>query len=232
VENTGYFPKAISANGDVWLQHDKNDEWFVMWSGSTCNAFNARTGVTQSRSSGANEGYLEHNGQYVAWEGGSGGWNLPANTATSSYASPFAHVAALRGRFFATNWNASQPFRNYWVAGSGGSENQIASGPGANVHSAGQWVQDDAADDMQYAMITNYDTSLWGSGQKVYQAVAFVRLDGAVRLLAHTYSLGLDYWTGMPRGTISPDGKIVIFDSNMRNQSGRADLFVVEVPVR
>ena len=35
-----------------------------------------------------------------------------------------------------------------------------------------------------------------------------------------------------PWGKFSPDGKVVIFNSNMNNQGGRWDLFVAEVPLR
>jgi len=38
------------------------------------------------------------------------------------------------------------------------------------------------------------------------------------------------YWE-IPWGTPSPDGKVVLFNSNM-NGAGRYDLFVAEMPVR
>jgi len=50
------------------------------------------------------------------------------------------------------------------------------------------------------------------------------------RLLLHHYSVGITYWDS-PWGTPSPDGKVVIFNSNM-NGYGRYDLFVAEVPLR
>jgi len=31
---------------------------------------------------------------------------------------------------------------------------------------------------------------------------------------------------------VSADGKIVLFDSNMNNSSGRSDTFLVEVPIK
>ena len=39
-----------------------------------------------------------------------------------------------------------------------------------------------------------------------------------------------DYWA-LPKGTPSPDGKLVVFDSDM-NAAGRYDVFIAEVPVR
>jgi len=66
----------------------------------------------------------------------------------------------------------------------------------------------------------------------LHDAVGFFRLDGSeLRILAHHYSLGTSYWT-TPRATISADGKIVLFDSNMNNINGRGDVFLVEVPIK
>ena len=66
-----------------------------------------------------------------------------------------------------------------------------------------------------------------------HDALAFVRLDGSdMRLLVHHYSEGTnDYWE-IPRATISADGKLVMFDSNMNDTDGRVDVFVAEVPIR
>jgi hypothetical protein len=67
----------------------------------------------------------------------------------------------------------------------------------------------------------------------IHEAVALYRLDGSeVKILAHHYSVGVpDYWQ-TPRATISPDGKLVMFDSNMNDAGGRGDVFAVEVPER
>ena len=47
-----------------------------------------------------------------------------------------------------------------------------------------------------------------------------------------SYNSG-DYWS-MPKGTPSPDGKLVVFDSNMLagRPAPRYDLFAVEVPTQ
>ncbi len=58
-----------------------------------------------------------------------------------------------------------------------------------------------------------------------------VRSDGSdARLLIHHYSLNVTYWD-MPWGQPSPDGDILIFNSNL-NGSGRYNLFVAELPLR
>jgi len=60
--------------------------------------------------------------------------------------------------------------------------------------------------------------------------IGVYRADGSdTRLIAHTYDVNPDYYATefvMP----SPDGKVVIFNSNMRS-SGRYDLFVAEMPL-
>ena len=67
---------------------------------------------------------------------------------------------------------------------------------------------------------------------RLHDAVGFFRLDGSeLKILAHHYELGTDYWK-TPRATISADGKIVLFDSNMNNNGGRGDVFLVEVPIK
>ena len=67
----------------------------------------------------------------------------------------------------------------------------------------------------------------------VHEGLALYRLDGSeVRLLAHHYSVGNPSYWQTPRSTISADGKIALFDSNMNLAGGRGDVFLVEVPVR
>ena len=69
---------------------------------------------------------------------------------------------------------------------------------------------------------------------RVHDGVGFLRADaGDFRLIAHHYShippSLYDYWD-TPRATVSPDGRVVLFDSNMNDADGRNDLFVVEIP--
>ncbi|MGH9867391.1 MAG: hypothetical protein ACREAA_04395 [Candidatus Polarisedimenticolia bacterium] len=63
----------------------------------------------------------------------------------------------------------------------------------------------------------------WGIGVR--------RLNGSDRrLLAHNYSWAFDYLE-TPWATTSPDGKLVVFQSNMGRRGGRTDVFVAEVPL-
>lgn len=82
---------------------------------------------------------------------------------------------------------------------------------------------------------TNASRIYFRAPSRTGDAISFISLSGAApRLVAHTYHIwriGVDYWS-LPFGTISPDGKLVMFNSNMGSYTGRSDLFVVEVPLR
>jgi hypothetical protein len=68
----------------------------------------------------------------------------------------------------------------------------------------------------------------------VHDAIALMRLDGSeARLVAHHYSLDAErQYQAMPKATISPDGKLIIFSSNMNDRDGRVDVFAVDVPTK
>jgi hypothetical protein len=68
----------------------------------------------------------------------------------------------------------------------------------------------------------------------LHDAIALMRLDGTEsRLVAHHYSLDAErQYHAMPKATISPDGKLIVFSSNMNDSDGRVDAFAVELPVR
>lgn len=68
----------------------------------------------------------------------------------------------------------------------------------------------------------------------VHEGLAFVKLDGTnARLLCHHYSYnpGLADYYSSPRATISRDGKLALFTSDMGLFGGRTDAFLVEVPL-
>ena len=66
----------------------------------------------------------------------------------------------------------------------------------------------------------------------IHDAIAFVRVDGSeMRLVAHTYSRGTTYET-QPHATISPDGLMAMWTSDMGVAGGRGDVFVAEMPAR
>jgi hypothetical protein len=67
----------------------------------------------------------------------------------------------------------------------------------------------------------------------LHDAIALMRLDGSeIRLVAHHYSLTAEaQYAAMPKATISPDGQLILFSSNMNDSDGRVDVFAIEVPL-
>ncbi len=233
-------PWPWSVRGGTWLHQDRDDRWFVMLEDEhTALAFNAVTGKVLRQSwSSLNEPRLERDGRYVAL--GSGGapgfriWDLDSNTLGNPITGfPFAHNASARGHWIATNWDLSSPFAINRVGVDGQATRILAPSFGPAVHHSGSWVQDDAelkGDLRRQWTIASTSSTTW-AGSRLLNAIGYVRSDGSdSRLLCHTYHVGDDYWS-QPVATTSPDGRIVIFTSNMMLLGGRPDLFVAEVPV-
>ena len=259
VQNTGNFPKAMGAGG--WLQQDKNDAWFVKGLSGQVIAWNSQTNQTLTQSfASLDEPHFERDGRYVAVIAGSGvyGWDLQTNTVTAVMprsTAPFYHSPSVRRYFYSYNSDLSAPWRDYRLDVAGGTPvPTLFSGPsvGVYVHGAGQWIQDDASvgGDLtkQWALLSTYNrgpsvttmptdpnpqTGVMDSRNLLQNALGYRRLDGSeARYLVGwygNYNSG-DYW-GLPKGTPSPDGKVVMFDSEM-NGTSRYDVFIAEVPLR
>jgi uncharacterized protein YjdB len=243
VQNTGNFPKSMSSG--YWLQQDKDDEWFVKMEGAgAVVAWNSVTNQTLRQSfSGLDEPHLEGNGRYVALitDGGTRVWDLQTNTVSSNGWGQwtFHHNASLLGHWISIHVDG--PVFNFRLDPNGSSSptgvNVFEPGMATYQHGAGQWVQRTVPVNQQYAVISSYGNlanggEIW-SGAKLKAAVGFLRSDGGdARILAHTYMVfnSGDYWQ-MPQATPSPDGKVVIFNSDMQN-SNRYDLFLAEVPLQ
>jgi hypothetical protein len=255
--NTGFFPANVPLQG--WLTQDKQDGWFVGLGNTsgTVVAWNSQTNETRTKSfSGLDEPYFDRDGRYVfANVGGSSStiWDLQSNT-TASIAAPgnssFFHMPGLRGFFMTTDVNTGAGQTPLWrVDPSSARQNAQVStlgGYSPDAHAAGQWVQEDATlpggdRTKQWFLRSTFDMSYTATGGGAKEALAFIRADGSdFRLLAHHYSIfsgslpadPFKYWS-MPRATPSPDGKVVLFDSNMlAGAPARYDLFVAEVPIR
>ena len=134
------------------------------------------------------------------------------------------------------NANANVPGAEDRYSVSGGQvvkTNILANSLGNLGHHSGNWVQTDAdlGGDLtkQWSFASGYGGDdpqfLWR------EAVGLLRSDGSgQRLLLHHYSVNPVY-PAIPFGKPSPDGKVVVFNSNM-NGSARYDLFVAEMPLR
>ena len=247
LENLGNFPRAL--NAFAWLQHDRNDVWFVgLVDATTVFAWNSQTNQYLTHSeTWLDEGRLERDGRYVVLTNGGGQvrlWDLSDNT----FGPPeneginfwFAHNASLRGQWVTADVNISAPFAEDRYSVSGGSvvKTQILNqSAGTLVHHAGNWVQSDEElggdRNRQWSFVSGYDDDpRWANSVLWQHAIGVQRSDGSdQRLLLHHYSVnpGPSYWA-TPWGTPSPDGKVVIFNSNM-NGAGRYDLFVAEMPL-
>lgn len=243
-----------------WLTSDKDDRWFGFFLISTNKvvAWNSATGerLTANRSGIDFEIRIGTDGDYAILTYSTGGeagyqvWNLATNSfhpfherywGAGTPVAPHAHGDALRGGRFATaDWDCAE-FPDcvslYYVDANNDSRVGIPNGPhqdnSSDFHASGQWVQD--SDDLsQYVLYYSIRPSAPIGGIN-NRGLVYLRLDGAdSRLLCHHYShdnLGNGYWD-LPFPTQSPDGKLVMFNSNMNVPSGRSDVFVVEVPLQ
>ena len=215
---------------------------------STVIAWNSETGQSLSRSfSGLDEPYLERDGRYVMVNASPTQiWDLATNT-VSSFTPPgntsVGHVPSLRGFFVLGDVMTGSGTTPQWRVDPSPARSNTQfttlSGYYPDSHNSGMWVQRDAelGNNLarQWYLRTSYDWSYAGSGSGVKEGLAFLRLNGSeYKLLLHHYSVkptagADDYWSE-PRGTLSVDGKLAMFDSNMNN-GPRTDVFVAEVPV-
>jgi len=137
------------------------------------------------------------------------------------------HAAPLRGKVVAINWAVDgivsiDHLGNVTVA--------VTPSPTdwhGDSHLAGQWVFNNPS---EYFIVDQWQR--FGDYPIYNGMIGFVSISGDVRLLAAHDATGGEYETGgQPHPTISPDGKLVMWTSNM-NGSGRFDVFVARVPAR
>ena len=246
----GGFPHSDTFAGSAWLSGDRNDAWFTwMSSGTASVAWNAQTGARRTTSnSGLNEIRLSPDGDWALLAGEPSYWWRLSDGLVSAAIAPVrpVHIAMLRGAMGLVMKveDAVPPDVYRLQAGSSPSATDVAGGfAGYNYHGSGTWHQSDAELGgnllRQWALFSSYNMGPSAGGFPVtdpshllQNAMGYIRADGSdPRLLAHTYSLYNGQYWEMPRAKASPDGRLVLFDSNMQN-SGRGDLFVAEVPAR
>ena len=245
VENTGFFP--LTGTFQRWLHQDKNDIWFTgLQDNSTAFAWNSQTNELRTHSeTWLNEPRLERDGRYIALTTSNSTirlWDLVTNTFGPTQTDVLniwlGHNANLRGMWVTTDVNASAPFdldRYYPSGGQIVKTRFLNNSAGAGVHHAGNWVQSDAELggnlNRQWSFVGGVDNNAFTATALWKQAIGVMRADGSdARLLVHHYSTNSTY-SDDPFVKPSPDGKVVMFDSNMAG-SGRYDVFVAEVPLR
>jgi uncharacterized protein YjdB len=244
VENTGNWPWVLNAAAGQyldWLQVQLNDQWVagMFDSNHTVVAFRPSDGkqvsITETDAGPIDEPHLDREFPYIYLSTNSTIQNKIVNLETGAYTNPTdpngysddAHAAPLRGKVVAVSWKASGIIE---VTNQGVLTVPIKPSPtdwSGDWHMAGQWVFNNPN---EYFVVDQWKR---GGAYAIYQGmIGFVDLAGDVRLLVAHDAIGGDYGTGgQPHPTLAPDGKFVMWTSNM-NGSGRYDTFIARVPTR
>ena len=244
LENTGHWPWLISATGDYpqWLQTQLNDRWLVamLQSTTTIVAFRPADGVQRSLSAGQagvkiDEPHLDREFPVVYIAGDAAIKNPMLNLETGHLLTPAdphgigqdSHAAPLRGKLVAQgHWQANAIVATDIAGKVWPAVTPTPTDVNGDYHMAGQWVFDNPS---EYFIVDQWARP--GKNAIYLGMIGFVSLGGDVRLLAAHDATGRQYAGGQPHPTLAPDGKLVMWTSNMQG-SGRYDTFVAKVPVR
>jgi hypothetical protein len=139
------------------------------------------------------------------------------------------HASPMRGKIVALTYVANG-FIKVDTAGivtPTGAVNPSPTDWGGDYHQAAQWVFNNPSE----YFVT--DQWLRAGAYPIYLGmIGFVSLAGDVRLIAAHDATGGSYTNGgQPHPTLSPDGKFVMWVSNM-NGSSRYDTFIARIPVK
>jgi hypothetical protein len=251
--NVSPFPIA-AGSAPVWLQTQLNDTWIAWMDGTTYKAYKKSTStlrqMSQARSGASHDELhidLEYAYVYMSTNADAQAnaiWNLEADTfiINPSGTTPGAevisddHATGMRGLVVSVA---------HWQSGGGAAylrrnntHNHFITDPtdfhepGGDWYNSCQWcinMWGPAETDQWFVADKFRDDS---SGDKIRLGmIALVRLNGDVRILcAHDcVNSGNDYGD-YTQPTQSPDGKFVMWTSDMNN-STRRDVFLARVPV-
>jgi hypothetical protein len=188
-------------------------------------------GTTGGAAADENHGlFWDWTNNVIVWANGT--WGTPPPSPSTLL--PFAHVGALKGRFFSGAWHDSYPCKasRFYpeTANSGTRLQQII--PDNNVHGSGNWSNQTPEDDTQYGLISHYGSILpsafnWvGPGGCI---IGTMEATAVWRLAFHPYSATANY-TFSDFCKWSPDGLYIMFTSDMYG-TARSDVFLMEMPV-
>jgi hypothetical protein len=250
IENTGNWPWVVSASGTSleWLQNNLNDEWFVgmLNSNHTVVGFRPSDGMQQAFTQTATGlsidephidrempvVYLSTNNdakQNVVAFLETGGTRVPANSSWQSD----DHAASLRCMVAGVgHWQRNTDYY-YDLLADRTVEFTAASntiGYPGDYHMAGQWVFNNGSGPAQWFVMDSWGSD-YSSAAIRTGMIGIVRMNPfSARLIAAHDSQPSSY-ESQPQSTISPDGKIVMWTSNM-NGKARTDVFLARMPVR
>jgi hypothetical protein len=241
VENTGSWPWVITASGNypVWLQTQLNDKWLTLMLNSNGTVVSFRTAdgfqrVTTASAAGVemDEPHLDREFPVVYLSTDGPVYNKIQNLDTGDYIIPTNqsivgddHNAPLRGKIVGLSWPAdavvSVSYTGQTVVESTGSPTDWS----GDWHMAGQWVFDNPD---QYFVVDQWQGT---RNYPIRKGMIGFMSGNDTRLLAAHDAQGNSYTGGQPHPTLAPDGKLVMWTTNMNN-SGRYDAFMARVPVR
>ena len=247
--NIGNFPHTFPDQAG-WLHQDKDDRWFVA-AGTTWGvaAWNSETNVEYTYfPSGFDEPHLDRGGNYVAIARDRNSPEVPGvvgnidimdlsdGSIDATLDRAQSHIGSLVDYFVYVYPHASKGKRpQRRINADGSNKTDIIVEPdyvGSSGHRAGQWITDNDTGTSQWYVASHYAGSTFPGAH----AVVFVRADGSdVRFLAHHYSEGSDSYRRQPHATVSPDGRLVMWTSDMNNPNSgsvRVDVFLAVVPLK
>ena len=243
-QDTGIFPYTTSASGSslTWLQVNLNDQWLVgMFNGnSTVMAVRISDGLTRTFTTSFAGGididephldrefpvvYISTNDEQTLIVNLETGTVVSENDPAGVDAAD--HAAPMRGKIVAVSWEANGIIV---VERQGAIRVAVTPSPtdwSGDWHMAAQWVLNNPSQYFvvdQWAKASNFPISRG--------MIGFVSLAGDMRIIAAHDATGTGYENGgQPHPTLSPDGKLVMWTSNM-NGSSRHDVFMARIPTR
>ena len=227
----------------TWFQQDADDEWFVMMrgDGSETLAWNRLTGQTHLVETSQLDGSLDdiridRDGRWLFLmanqdqpSGGSGTDLVVVDLESGELSDPrvrSTHAAGVRGFLIAHNPDLSDQEDFYFDPAVQERTYTSLLTDRMDGHYSGQWVHKNAPGTLQWALFSGWSGQ---PGRHVFNSLAVFRVDGSdLRFLAHHGSTGQEYWA-QPHATISPDGHVVIWGSDMGG-SDRIDTFLALLP--
>lgn len=255
--NTGGFPytwPTIGGSGGNWLQFNRKHTWATSLNAPFGGAVNNFTAIKIGAGNGVADGHVQNaatgvnsNEGYCGYEDlafieGTGNsdyvWDLNGNllhntTYSASFSTQF-HSPTMPGYWPWCDTNQGggvEPYHQIDESGTFSTPHQGSYYYG-QMHTSGHWTQSAAAA-AQYGLL-----STWQKGNPsvntpaMDQNMVFVDYkSGGTFVLGGHYSFGTnpDY-RAQPHATISDDGLLVLYSSDMFNAGGRVDAFLIEVP--